>query len=102
MAQFGRDVFLSNMQVGNFQVGEQVSFAMTVNEKGHPQAQDLADSSAVDAGAAPWGSSEDAELASLIHNLSGTTSCESDGMRYVGTVSKFDPAKKYGFIDCPG
>jgi len=42
-AQFGMDAFLSSMQIGNFQVGQTVSFAITVSAQGKPQAQDLQD-----------------------------------------------------------
>jgi len=41
--QYGRDAFLSNMQLGGCQVGQTVSFAVGVNTQGQPQAQDLQD-----------------------------------------------------------
>jgi len=41
--QYGRDAFLSNMQLGNHQVGQTVTFAVIVNQQGQPQAADLQD-----------------------------------------------------------
>merc|ERR1719446_403547 len=41
--QFGRDVFLSDQQVGNYGIGATVSFAVSMNSQGLPQAMDLQD-----------------------------------------------------------
>jgi len=37
----GRHIFLSNRQVGNFKVGDRVSFVVTLGREGSPQAQEL-------------------------------------------------------------
>lgn len=115
-AQFGRDVFLSNMQIGPFSVGSTVSFTVTCNTQGHPQAQELED-------AMHMGSSEPMERsnASESRNIRNVPEPESrgkglqfpdivgmltgssadDATRHIGTIKKFDRAKKYGFIECP-
>eukprot|EP00930_Biecheleria_cincta_P007469 TRINITY_DN108688_c0_g1_i1.p1 TRINITY_DN108688_c0_g1~~TRINITY_DN108688_c0_g1_i1.p1 ORF type:complete len:156 (+),score=21.81 TRINITY_DN108688_c0_g1_i1:81-548(+) len=38
---YGRDVFLSSVQLGFFEVGSNVSFLVTLSKDGQPQAQDL-------------------------------------------------------------
>lgn len=74
--QCGRDVFLSSVQIGNFDNGSVVSFMVTLNSRGHPQAQDLS-----------------AEL---------TPGDDGDAVeRCFGTIKKFDANKQYGFIECP-
>jgi len=83
-----RDVFLSDKQLGPFMVGALVSFDVTLNNKGHPQAQSL----------------EDAEPRGPPHgwNQNGPRSFEDTPQgHYVGTIKKFDKAKRFGFIECP-
>jgi cold shock CspA family protein len=41
---YGRDVFLHKAQIGNFQIGSQVSFAVEMNKTNMPQARDLLES----------------------------------------------------------
>lgn len=38
---FGRDTWVHGKQVGSFSVGDSVTFSMTLNQQGHPQAIDL-------------------------------------------------------------
>lgn len=40
-ASYGRDVFLSSMEIGEFAVGDSVSFDIALNKNGHPQARNL-------------------------------------------------------------
>lgn len=41
-AALGQDAFVSDKQIGSFQVGDQVCFQVAYNNKGQPQAQNLA------------------------------------------------------------
>jgi len=41
---YGRDVFLHKAQIGQFQIGSQVSFAVDMNKSNMPQARDLLES----------------------------------------------------------
>merc|ERR1719456_1006210 len=41
---YGRDVFLHKAQIGQFQIGSQVSFAVEMNKQNMPQARDLLES----------------------------------------------------------
>jgi len=38
---YGRDTWVHHQQIGSFSVGDEVSFTMTLNKQGHPQAVDL-------------------------------------------------------------
>jgi len=53
-AVFGGDVFFHRNQMGNFGVGEAVSFAVTLSKEGKPQAYDIQGSSSKGKGKA-WG-----------------------------------------------
>jgi len=88
--QFGRDVFLSDVQIGNFDNGSVVAFQMTLNQQGFPQAQDLqeADASAFDA--PPAGRPAKRQRGSP---MPGVT-------RHVGVIKKFQADKHHGFIEC--
>mmetsp|Transcript_100002 Transcript_100002/g.283042 ORF Transcript_100002/g.283042 Transcript_100002/m.283042 type:complete len:357 (+) Transcript_100002:30-1100(+) len=121
-AQFGRDVFLSDVQIGMFTVGSPVSFTLTLNQQGHPQAQGLQDAAgAADGGAAAfqgaafqgWASpeavvvpppakrqrTEAAERVPPPVQLAGYAAAA--GARHIGVIKKFWPENRYGFIDCP-
>merc|ERR1712066_1185797 len=39
--QYGVDTFLSDKEIGEFQIGSEISFEMAVNAKGQPQARNL-------------------------------------------------------------
>merc|ERR1719181_866656 len=49
---YGRDVFLHKAQIGTYQIGSQVSFAVEMNKTNMPQARDLVES---DMGALGYG-----------------------------------------------
>jgi len=72
MDEFGQDVFLHRAEVGNFDVGSEVSFVVKMNDKTQqPRAYDLQDVSL------------------------------QDHERFVGIVKSFVESKGYGFISCP-
>jgi len=112
-AKFGRDVFLSDLQLGSFSVGSQVSFTLTLNQQGHPQAQDLQDASAT----APlkthnqgWSSPDTSilpakrartEFEQPAVQLQWTNDPIAVADRHIGVIKKFWAENKYGFIECP-
>merc|ERR1712070_1215081 len=118
--QFGRDVFLSDQQIGNYGIGAPASFSVSMNSQGFPQAMDLQDPpegwnpemnsgnwSANNAGMSSigggGGQGDQEHLASLIRSLDDREFVRGpDGrpQRFVGTIKKFDITRKFGFIEC--
>lgn len=78
---FGVDVFLSDQQIGEFQVGNTVSFEITLNKDGKPQACGL-------------------EAATSEEEIQNGEEEFQDGARHTGTIKSFFPGKRYGFIQC--
>lgn len=83
--RFGRDVFLHKMHFNRVVVGDVVSFVLTVNDKGMPQARRVRKLEGEQAAAAEL----ELSLAGLI-----------DQCFYTGSVARFDMSKGYGFIMC--
>ncbi len=97
---FGMDVFLHSSQKGNFEVNDQVCFAVLLNKDGKPQAFDL--NQPTEADLVRWAS---AEAPAQTHDLQGETQQVHDEVqategRHTGTISAFKPGL-YGFIKCP-
>jgi len=74
--QFGCDVYLSDQEILEFEIGSTVTFLVQLNKAGRPQARQL------EAVGAPT-ISEDGET------------------RYEGSIKSFFPEKHFGFIQCP-
>eukprot|EP00928_Gymnodinium_smaydae_P030910 TRINITY_DN2284_c0_g2_i3.p1 TRINITY_DN2284_c0_g2~~TRINITY_DN2284_c0_g2_i3.p1 ORF type:complete len:1209 (+),score=162.76 TRINITY_DN2284_c0_g2_i3:61-3687(+) len=89
-ALFGKDVWVHHAQVGNFAVGDSVSFRIVFNKDGNPQAIELKLASAK-AGSQPVGIPK------------GPVSEGAAGSeRYVGTIIRLNPEENgFGFIECP-
>ncbi|CAE8592226.1 unnamed protein product, partial [Polarella glacialis] len=125
-AVYGRDVFVSDMQIGSFTVGTSVSFVMTIGKTGAPQAQDLQPAMQARGQFNPpqqqargqfnppavqqQQRSPQAGAAAKRPRLDPGALHEQPWLdpgasvapgRYVGMVKKFDAAKHFGFIDCP-
>lgn len=79
---FGKDTFLSDMEIGNFKVGDVVTYAIAFNKVGRPRARDLQPLHPED------------NLAAQIH-------AAEEGRRYAGIISTFSQEKRYGFIQSP-
>lgn len=108
---YGMDTYLSSHEIGNFSVGDSVSFRYVLNKKGSPQARDLQPPQVAFV-ATPedfsWGG---AARQSPVHkrrrpdwhaqeSRNAAPGAEPDaGMgRLVGTIKVFYPEKKFGFI----
>jgi len=91
-AHFGKDTFLSDLEIGNFKVGDTISFMLAI-KNGRPQARQLQPSS----GEAPQPASEWAAFgdAGVAAQAGG-----GDPTRYQGTITNFMPEKRFGFIAC--
>mmetsp|Transcript_40270 Transcript_40270/g.110820 ORF Transcript_40270/g.110820 Transcript_40270/m.110820 type:complete len:527 (-) Transcript_40270:5-1585(-) len=111
-AQFGRDVWVIDKQLNGFDVGAQVSFAATLNDKGQPQAQELQDASNGDVRgkASPKGCTkgmgkvpmfQDKEMGKATEKGKGKNGKSPEMGRYVGCIKKFDFERHHGFIECP-
>lgn len=98
--QFGKDVFLSNMEIGHFKVGDTVSFNVVV-KGGKPQARNLkpnfgevappnAAFSVAGAGGRPM----------LVPQQQAAMAGAGEDGRYVGVITNFNAEKRYGFIQC--
>merc|ERR1712066_850728 len=77
--QTGVDTFLSVFQLGDFSVGNVVSFEVAFNAKGNPQANNLIAAEGSATNGAPGGAQG----------------------RYYGTITAFYPEKHFGFVQCP-
>jgi len=94
---FGKDVFLSSMEIGQFRVGDTVSFDVALNKSGKPQARNLsAGHAAPPAPPPPVSTSHHSPRQST-----GPPPGEGDMTRYCGTIQTFNPDKHFGFISCP-
>lgn len=71
----GQDVFLSDKEIGCFEIGSEVIFSIELNQAGKPQARAL----------------EDAHAVTIDHGVGG---------RHVGTIKSFNFEKHFGFIQC--
>jgi len=91
--EFGKDVFLSSMEIGDCRVGETVSFEIAINKNGKPQARNLqaaASAPASQPSRAPQPVARQADLQDAPEELA----------RYVGSIQTFSPDKHFGFIAC--
>lgn len=104
---FGMDVFLHSSQKGDFNLNDQVRFAVLLNKDGKPQAFDLTKPTETDI--ARWGhapktvegwvpASDSWEEPQKGLNEEKVQTGEGEG-RYTGTISAFKPSL-YGFIKC--
>lgn len=94
---YGRDVFLSEQQIGNFFVGSQIKFTVTLNRQGFPQAQALED--------ATVSIRPKRETPKEGRNLTTVKRLRAEPPpgspeRYNGQIRQFDVVKQYGFIEC--
>mmetsp|Transcript_44351 Transcript_44351/g.77911 ORF Transcript_44351/g.77911 Transcript_44351/m.77911 type:complete len:373 (+) Transcript_44351:126-1244(+) len=126
-AAYGKDTFVSSMEIGNFQVGDSVSFDIAVNKNGQPQARNLdmgvptpppsattgipAPPPAVrPAGPTSWRptpppappawATPAANHEPWTRGGMGREMEEEQDPRYVGTIHTFNPDKHFGFIQC--
>ena len=90
---FGMDVFLHSAQKGNFEVNDQVCFAVLLNKEGKPQAFDLTQPTEADL--VRWAPAEAPAQTQQFHD-----EVEATEGRHTGTISAFKPGL-YGFIKCP-
>lgn len=81
---FGKDVFLSDREIGSFQVHDSVSFEVVMNNRGQPQARNL----------------RPPDMAEVEADMSSSSAALGD-QAFVGTITSFYPEKHFGFIDCP-
>lgn len=101
--EFGKDAFLSSMELGNFKVGDAVSFDVALNKNGQPQARNLQPSD----GIMKQVSSPVVVQAKQIisppaqFDLGGIGGAIPDDARFTGTITAFKPEKHFGFIMCP-
>eukprot|EP00435_Cladocopium_sp_Y103_P043530 s1410_g12.t1 len=114
---FGMDVFLHSSQKGDFNLNDQVCFAVLLNKDGKPQAFDLTKPTETDI--ARWGHvtsvtpvTQPAKTVEAWVPASDTWEEPQKGLnegkiqtgagdgRYTGTISAFKPSL-YGFIKCP-
>merc|ERR1712186_133184 len=105
---FGKDTFLSDLEIGGFKVGDTVSFALAI-KNGKPQARQLQSSF----GQTP---SQASGWTAFGEGLSAVTPGRwsaggpqgagfgqaggEDPTRYQGTITNFMPEKRFGFIAC--
>lgn len=104
MAQFGRDVFLSDKCIGPFDNGSLVSFLLSVNAQGQPQAQELDHATPSPAPPAyPAWTPREAHVEQPRSRAIGERfESPEEGMgRFLGVIKRFDHEKRFGFIDCP-
>lgn len=113
---FSKDVFLSDQELGKFQVGETVTFAIAVNRAGQPQARSLEH---VAGGNGPFPvksakrplpmdggvNTPPPPPPKVVRGVDDAGACgggdkDPSGGRYVGVISQFSSEKRYGFIKC--
>eukprot|EP00928_Gymnodinium_smaydae_P046979 TRINITY_DN31323_c0_g1_i1.p1 TRINITY_DN31323_c0_g1~~TRINITY_DN31323_c0_g1_i1.p1 ORF type:complete len:479 (-),score=61.92 TRINITY_DN31323_c0_g1_i1:49-1485(-) len=87
-AEYSKDLWVHHAQVGNFVIGDQVSFSVILNKDGNPQAIDL---QAVGA----RGVRKPVESAKRPFSENVV-----DSRRHTGSLSSFYPHKGFGFIQC--
>jgi cold shock CspA family protein len=127
---YGRDTFVSGVELGSFGTGQSVTFAHITNDQGQPQAQDLQDAGAnagmsvlrrgpfAQAGSRShgWDDSSTGGLApegkthgwdpSMVQGVMPDGGAnlmnlmEGSDERHIGIVTKLAPGKPYGFIQC--
>lgn len=84
---FGKDTFLSDVEVGQFKVGDVVSFSVMLNKLGRPQARHL-----------QYHTTSNEVLGSNLGFPAMATPAVQEGKRYSGIITTFLPDKKFGFI----
>mmetsp|Transcript_56553 Transcript_56553/g.143065 ORF Transcript_56553/g.143065 Transcript_56553/m.143065 type:complete len:381 (-) Transcript_56553:245-1387(-) len=108
-AHFGRDTFLSDLEIGSFKVGDTVSFTLLV-KNGKPQARNLQSSFeevlppnmvvAAGVGAGLRGSLLTPSQPAMALQTSSFEQAGEDPTRYVGVITTFMAERRYGFIQC--
>lgn len=110
-ADYGKDTFVSSMEIGNFKIGDIVNFDIAVNRNGQPQARNL------QAGVMQTGSIQNAPPqtsgpAWTANSQAWTANSQAwigggeahnwgeDQTRYAGIISQFNAEKHFGFIQC--
>jgi len=99
-ALFGGDVFLSDRQILQFDNGDMVTFQYFV-KNGKPQAVELRAVDGLPAGnfvAVGGGGQEQQRQAGAGANFNPREPVSQE--QHYGTITKFDPNKKFGFIEC--
>lgn len=79
---FGKDVYISNAEIGTFKVGDVVSVEVVVNKKGQPQARN------------PQSLGDHSQASSSVDALHDSET------RFTGCITTHDE-KRFGFIQCP-
>mmetsp|Transcript_81210 Transcript_81210/g.188641 ORF Transcript_81210/g.188641 Transcript_81210/m.188641 type:complete len:526 (-) Transcript_81210:270-1847(-) len=97
-ARFGCNVFVNRVQLGDCDVGQRVSFELTLNERGQPQARSVAPLPEVADSHASSDAEETSPGAASRHSSASTAS--EGAPRYFGSVKSFNDTDGYGFIRC--
>lgn len=108
-AYFGRDTFLSDIEIGSFKVGDTVSFTLLI-KNGRPQARNLQSSFGEvpppnSVAAAGLGGGFRSGLVApppqaIAPQANSFAQAGEDPTRYVGVITTFMPERRYGFIQC--
>lgn len=111
LEKYGCDVFLHARQIKEFDVGDNVYFAVRLNSQCRPQAFDLrAVPSSVSwltpepasSAAAPAAVPAAAAAAPAVAAASAQHEGEAfEEQKYIGDIKSYSPNKGYGFIECP-
>lgn len=97
-ASYGKDIFVAVDEMGSYQPGSEVSFRLTVNARGMPQARDLGPSTR---GSAPQVVKPPQHIAPrVVQPPAAAQKTMQESKRYVGTIQTFIPEKHCGFIQC--
>mmetsp|Transcript_86336 Transcript_86336/g.244902 ORF Transcript_86336/g.244902 Transcript_86336/m.244902 type:complete len:275 (-) Transcript_86336:37-861(-) len=104
---FGQDVFLHRRQMGAFMVGQQVSFAVMLNDDNKPQAFDL---QPLGGHHLPPPGYHPADMGYHPADMAGhwgpppppprSDPADPRGRRFRGTLKSFNPSSGFGFVEC--
>lgn len=107
-AEFGKDVFLSDKEIGNYNVGDEVSFTVVVNKDGRPQARLLMSAREAPPSVSPLlpqvvvppPAAPPRQFFAASYAHTGVPQGNNGEERYTGRISSFHPERHYGFIEC--